>query len=443
MTELSGKFYTDTNGNTEFPLRNRQAFMLRLEQQALEKYGKREGNGNCGQGMRVRFPIDEKRLEKAIRRVINENDALRLILVDKKNTPIPQVDNMMQKVVLDPEFTLETYTVNGDTEEERLAAAVEVAKNEMHKAIDYFNELSIKLFLIKMAEDDYLLVWIAHHWIGDGSTSGLVLDQVFRYYSDPDAETLPHASFIDFISEEKEFLNTEKGQKQLEYWRSEVDGYELLDLSRAAIGEPGTGEDQFYKIPMADPERVSKKFNTSCFNVILLGYHLGVSILLDTKDTIIGVTSANRMNKKYFHTMGYFAHSTQHRIIAEDSDRLSDLIELSKNKFSSNMANLQTAYYYDKMQFCLTYQNFVAGTKTKEQNITPVSIPSKRVVDQFFMLVFEGDTDMTFVMVGNGNIFTTEFDRSLKRYIELTVELLENDPDATVADLKKRFSDAE
>lgn len=433
------EFYRDETGRDEFRLGNRQLFILRLEQKALETYGKRNGNGNCGQGMRIQFPVDTARLEQAIQRVINENDALRLVIANHSDTPVPQADSFMQKIVTNYQFRLDVYDAHGETEQERLDDAVRIAKEIMNQPIDYFNELSIKLFLVRMTENDHLLVWIAHHWIGDGSTSGLVLSQVFTYYADPSAEKPETGTFIDFVNEEYAFLESDLGKKQLEYWKNEVDGYKMLDLSKAAIGEPSNGEDRVFKISMAQPEAVAQQYKTSRFNVILLGYHIGVSLLLEEPDTIIGVTSANRTNKKYFRTMGYLAHSTQHRMQISDSDRLDDLLRASIRKFSGNMANLQTSYYYDRMQFCFTYQNFVANAQSANKGITPVPIPSTRVVDQFFLLVFESEKEMTLVMVGNGSIFTEKFDESMKRYIELTAELLATDPQSTIADLKKAF----
>ena len=80
------KYYVDENGQWEFPLGLRQLAMVQMDLNGRNKYGQDSGVGNVGNGLRMRFPIDRQRLEQSIQRVVDENDALRLILVQKGDT---------------------------------------------------------------------------------------------------------------------------------------------------------------------------------------------------------------------------------------------------------------------------------------------------------------------------------------------------------------------
>lgn len=430
--EEQQKYYVDENGQWEFPLGLRQLAMVQMDLNGRNKYGQDSGVGNVGNGLRMRFPIDRQRLEQSIQRVVDENDALRLLLVQKEDT-------YTQRVLAHYQFHLQVYEAQGDTEQERLQSAVAIASKQVNTVIDWFNQPSFRIFLVQLAENDYLFVWLAHHWIGDGSTTGLIMDQVFRYYEHPDAPKPETDTYLHFLRDETAFFQSDKGKKQLAYWKQEVEGYQMLDITKAAVGAPASGYDHMYQIDRSGVEQLAQRYHTSMFNVILLAYHLGVAYLLDNPDTIIGVTSANRTSKRYFRTMGYIAHSLQHRMRIREEDKLADLLEISKDTFSKNMANLAAGHYYDRTQFCLTYQNFVAGAETSEKQLEKVPIPTKRSVEQFFLLVFEGADQLALAMVGNGLIYTEHFLESLKGYMESVVALLSQQPDATLAQLRAYY----
>lgn len=425
------KFLQNEAGDIEYPVGIRQLAFIRADLNGREKYGQDSGVANVGSGIRLRIPIDYKRLEKVIGRIINENDALRLILVQHGDT-------YKQKVIEHYPYKLDVYEAEGKTKDDRLKKAVEIASREVNTVIDWFNEPSCRFFLVKIGWNDHIFVWMAHHWIGDGSTTGLIMDKIFRYYTDPNTKFEETGTYMDFIQEEYDFLASEQGKKQLEYWKKETDGYQMLDITKAAIGERGAGYDHTFKIDRTAIDRIAAANNTTPFNVILLAYHIGLSFLLDSKDTIIGVTSANRTDKRYFRTMGYIAHPLQHRMKISDKDMLSDLLTSSKNKFSENMTYLRSSHYYDRMQFCLTYQNFVAGSKTKNMKLDKVSIPTKRSVEQFFLLVFEGEKELTLGTSGSGQVFTEAFQLSLLKLFEDVITLLDTDPSASVEDAAKK-----
>ncbi|MDO5558076.1 MAG: condensation domain-containing protein [Oscillospiraceae bacterium] len=424
--------YRDETGASEFKIGNRQRFMVEMDFSEAEKNGGiRAGSMNFSQCMRLKFPLDTDRLEKAVQKVIDENDALRVVLIKKE-------DGFYEKVVEHYPFKLNILDAQTGSPEENLEKAKEIAMENLEIPFDMYNELSIRLFLIKLGENDHLMVWIAHHWIGDGSTSGLVIDQIFRYYEDINTKIPDHATFMEFIKEEYAFEKTDKGLQQIEYWRKELGDYKKLDMTKTLIGERASGEDRFRSFSKEKPDTIAKAFRTSRFNVMLMAFHVAVSAIVGADDTLIGIANANRTSRKFLYTVGYLAHPIQHRIRTTDSDKLSDLMIASKKKFSENMSNAKMSYFFDSVQFCITYQNFIAGAESKEQNIIPVSIPSKRVMEHFYLVVFENENDISLCSV-SGPTFTDKFYESLIRYMNITVDFLITDGNATVADVKKKF----
>ena len=425
------KFYKDENGVIDFPLAVQQKFHILNEEKALLEHGKRGGNLNSGQIFRFSFNVDSERMEKAIQRLFDENDALRLILVKKDG-------EYFQRVVEDYNFTLETDDLTSLPEDGRYDAAVAKASDLLNTEIDYYNELSAKFHLIKLGDEDFMLVIVAHHWIGDGSTLALIISEIMKYYNDPSAAKEEAASFIDFVKYEYDFVDSEKGRKQLAYWKEELDGYKQLDLSNAAAGDPAVPSDQFAKAGRTELDAAAKRFSTSQFNVMLTAYHVALTKILGQSDTIVGFSCANRLSKRFFRTIGYLSRAVQHRLIVHDSDRLCDLLETSKEKSSKNIANQQTSHYNDNSQFYISYQNFsVNGNKGFGEKVKAVQIPVKRVLDFFTMLVFENENDLNLMFAGDENKFTSDFIKRLMAYCMTTIKLLSEKPEVTVGEIDR------
>lgn len=435
MKNRDYEYWKDENGVSEFPLAVQQKFIIIQEEDALKTYGKRDGNMNAGQACRMQLKVDVKRLEEVIQRVVDENDALRLIFLKKE-------EQYLQKVVIGYKVPLDFFDYTTESEEERYNLALRKATELLNEEIDYYNEIGVRFGLIKLAEEDYLFVCIAHHWIGDGSTLALIMGRIFEYYMNPmakaDEET---ASFIDFVKYEYEFVDSERGQKQLKYWKDELVGYQQLDLAKAGEGSPATTADMFALIDKKNLREAAVKYTTSEFNVMLLAYHIAISKILEINDTIIGFSCANRLKKKYLKTIGYLSRAVQHRLVINDTDKLSELLRISVEKTAQNITNQQTSHYNDSSQFYISYQNFVAGNNKDSSNdkITQVQIPVKRVLNFFTMLVFDKEDELSLVMAGNEEMFSSTFITKLKKYINCAIELLNTEEQATVSDVQKLY----
>jgi hypothetical protein len=430
-------FYVDENGVSEFPLCALQKFIILVEEMALKMHGKRNGNMNVAAAWRMSFPIDVDRLERSIEKVINENDALRLIFLKKD-------EEYLQKVIAHYDnFKLKVTEPQGKTEKDRLEYATKHIINVAEQEIDYYNEIGVRFELVKLSDNDFIFVIVGHHWIGDGSTMALMIDSILRYYKDMNAEKPAAASFMEYIKYEDEFVKSERGQKQLEYWRDELKGYKKFDLTKASVGRRATKEDQSASLNLEAFSKIASGYNTSIFNVVLLAYHIAISKFFGVSDTVIGFSVANRTKKEFLKTIGYLSRAVQHRMIINDSDKLADLLAVSKAKFSTNLANQQTAHYNEGSQFYITYANFI-GSKEASSNadisgITPYELPIDRVLTFFTLAGIERETELTLNFIGDPQLFCADFIEAFRKYLPSVIDVLNDSGNNTVADVQKRF----
>ena len=179
---------------------------------------------------------------------------------------------------------------------------------------------------------------------------------------------------------------------------------------------------------------------TSVFQVILLAYHVGLDVVIGESDVAIGATSACRSNK-YLNTVGFFAHSAFHRLQLTDSDNLYEQLGTSVQKHSKAMSNIHTTFdFYDNMQFCISY---LPGSSSKKGGLDfeQIPIPSVREVAVFYLCAFEYPDKMLLDFIGSGRIFTTKFRYMLRDAIVSTLEVMYDNENATVADVKKYYAE--
>ncbi len=437
MSEFT--FYKDEKGREEFDLAFMQRFMLYNGELNNEMAGEKKGFANVGSAYRIRARLDAERLEKCIQRVYDENPMTRIIAVDKGN------GCYKQKIVTNFKFKLDVIEAQGNTEQERFDFGVDYATKVMQSYLDPFNDISNRIFLVKIADDDYFFTIVTHHWIGDGASLGAIFGSIFRYYADLDAPAVPAGQFIDYIDEENSFKETEAGKKQLEYWDKELEGYEKVDIVNkiSCIGTDHSNVDRKYTVDIRKVEKISEANKTSNFQVILLAYHLALSKITGIGDITIGATSACR-TAKYMATVGFFAHSAFHRIKINDSDKLSDALADSVKIHSKAMSNIRTSFAkYDNLQFNIAYQNYIPTSSSKKQlfELEDIPISSVREINVFYFCPFERKDDMLIMMIGSGKLFPREFRDMLHDWTESMIEVMASDTEATVADVEKYYNE--
>ncbi|MBQ3566906.1 MAG: hypothetical protein IJA12_06980, partial [Oscillospiraceae bacterium] len=226
-----------------------------------------------------------------------------------------------------------------------------------------------------------------------------------------------------------------------DYWKDELKEYKKINLELAGKGVSASAEDQFMQFETKKLNKIARKFKTSQFNVMLFVYHIILSDLLKTNDTIVGFSCANRLNKEFYKTIGYLSRAVQHRMIINDTDKLSDLLEISKVKCNENLANQQTSHYNDNSQFYISFQNFISKKKQEESILVPIKIPVKRVLDFFTMIVFEKSDELTLMLNGDEDIFSSDFINSLKKYLYVVVDMLYENPEASVANVRNAYQE--
>src|SRR5262249_20336445 len=127
-------------------------------------------------GWALRGELDVPALQRAWQQVMDRHGALRTAFVVKKR------ENPLQVVCrhVSMPWSYEDWSdVEGDEQQTRLMSFLEADGN---RGFDLSRAPLMRVFLVKLGEQQHQLMWSYHHLLLDGWSVGLVLNEVFSFY---------------------------------------------------------------------------------------------------------------------------------------------------------------------------------------------------------------------------------------------------------------------
>ncbi len=205
--------------------------------------------------------------------------------------------------------------------------------------------------LIKTNPDEYILVFVMHHIISDGWSMGVLIKEFQHYYQNIRAgknSALPllKIQYADFAQWQHKWLKGERYEKQLAYWKNQIDPDAPVlnlptDKPRPAIAS-NNGAQEKYTFPKelsVKLNALSKKEGTTNFMTLLAAFNILLSKYARQKDISVGIPIANRNRAEIEGLIGFFVNTL---VIRSDlsnkltfNEYLGRLKETSLNAFAN------------------------------------------------------------------------------------------------------------
>ncbi|EUA85843.1 condensation domain protein [Mycobacterium ulcerans str. Harvey] len=176
---------------------------------------------NIPEAVRIRGPVDAKRLRAAFAEVVACHEALRTVFPAREGQPV--------QVILPPgPVQLEHADLTDLPAVQREAAGQERIAKLAARSFDLFRDSPVRVLLVTLADDDHYLAWVLHHIVADGwSAAGLLPAEMSKAYAALDAgERLPTLDVqpVDYVEWAGRLLSTERRGELEDFWRDHLDG---------------------------------------------------------------------------------------------------------------------------------------------------------------------------------------------------------------------------
>ena len=262
---------------------------------------------NIGGYARIDGPIDQARFEKALNQVIEENDALRIILHEGKSLPT-------QTFAENVHINLDFYDFSEKENAHELA--LKWMKQEFVKPFQLYDGLLFQFALCKISANCYYGFKKYHHLIADGWAISLIVQRVAAAYNAlSTGKTGEHNNYAypDFIQNDQAYLESEKFVKAKHYWQNKYrEVPEPLLVRNEVAHKPGKilpSQRSTLCLKRAFYNQVNDfafENKVSTFHVILGALYCYFVRTCYREDLVIGLPTLNRSSAAFKQMVGMF-----------------------------------------------------------------------------------------------------------------------------------------
>jgi amino acid adenylation domain-containing protein len=269
--------------------------------------------------LRVRGPLDEAVLRAALATLTERHEALRTRFpADADGRPLAVVEDRV-------DVPLHHASATDAIAAQTLVDAVVL------EPFDLANGPLLRALLIRLSEEDHILLLTQHHIVGDGwSVDVLLRDLIAAYHGRPMPE-LP-VQYGDFAHWEA----ARPADEHLAYWRERLAGIEPLELptdhSRPAT-QTYRGDFVEFTVPTTTAERLralAAGHSGTLFMVLLAAYQVLLSRHSGQDDFAVGVSSAGRSAPELEDVVGMFINMLPMRADLADDPTFAELLDRTK-----------------------------------------------------------------------------------------------------------------
>ena len=253
---------------------------------------------------------DVKSLEQSLNAIVQRHEALRTTFPWVGGSPVQCVHHNLP-------LTLRVVDLRSFPEAEREAEAQKIILEEARHPFDLAAELLLRASLLRTGDENYIFIVVVHHIVCDGWSMGILIRELAHFYrafavgAPLTLINLP-LQYPEFSSWQREYLQGEKLETQLAYWRENMRGAAPADLP-ADRKRPPIAAFRGASQAFALPKDLTTAFKALCaengvflFMGLLAVLQLLVHRYTGEADIVVGAPIAARKRAKLQNSIGLF-----------------------------------------------------------------------------------------------------------------------------------------
>jgi amino acid adenylation domain-containing protein len=291
----------------------RAPFPLSFAQQALwlahQLYS--GASGIISGGLRLVGRFDRNAFEKSLNEIVRRHEVLRTRFLVVEDHPAQYIEPFTS---LEIPFS----DLRNLPEPERKRLVLKLAEEDVHRPFDLGHDSPIRLQLIRMGDEEHVLLLSMHHIVSDGWSLNVFFAELQALYSDfsagrnPELPELP-IQYGDFAVWQHQWLrNTAMLENKLSYWRRHLANTSVLELPfdrpRPAT-QTFRGARTSFTVAAelaADLKALSEQEGTTLFMTVLAAFQTLLSRYSGQDDVAIGTSTAGRNRVEVEKLIGCF-----------------------------------------------------------------------------------------------------------------------------------------
>ncbi|HEX2092009.1 MAG TPA: amino acid adenylation domain-containing protein, partial [Longimicrobiaceae bacterium] len=262
----------------------------------------------------LRGALDAGALRRSLTELVRRHETLRTVFAEAGGEPV-QVVRPARPV------SLPLVDLAGLAEEERRDAALRLAAGESLRPFDLARGPLLRTTLLRLAEEEHVLLCTMHHVVSDGWSMGVLVREVsalYEAFSRGEPSPLPElpVQYADFATWQREWLAGEVLERQLGWWREQLAGapptLELPTDRPRPVAPTFRGASHRFVLPadrVAGLQALSRREGATLFMTLLAAFQTLLARYSGQDDLVVGTPVAGRGRSETEELIGFFVNA--------------------------------------------------------------------------------------------------------------------------------------
>ncbi|MBC5798693.1 MAG: amino acid adenylation domain-containing protein [Candidatus Eremiobacteraeota bacterium] len=288
--------------------------------------------------LRIAGPLDVERLRGALNALLERHHVLRTTYAERDGEPVANVEPARS-------LELRAVSLEATPPQERERALARVLDAAADEPFDLARDVMLRATLVRLRDDEHVLLLIAHHIAWDLGSQGIALAEIAQHYAARAAGAAPlqaplPVQYADFAAWERRRLHGERLAELLAYWRSELAGVpELLavptDAPRSSVpSDAGVRREASLPADIVEPlVALGARCGTTPFVTFAAAFSTLLYRYSGDEDVVLGCAVAGRTRPELEPLIGYFSNMLPLRARFSDDPPFADLLRSFRGTF--------------------------------------------------------------------------------------------------------------
>ncbi|HJT66776.1 MAG TPA: amino acid adenylation domain-containing protein, partial [Pyrinomonadaceae bacterium] len=268
---------------------------------------------NCPAAVRFHGALNIAALEQSLGEVVRRHEVLRTSFVSRDGSPA-------QVIASSFDLKLPLIDLSGLPRQLLERELHRFSLLEAQRPFDLAHGPLLRTKLLRVSEAEHVVLLAMHHIVSDGWSIGVLVKEVAALYAafaggkQSMLEPLP-VQYADYAYWERAWLQGDVFERQLEYWKQQLDGAQVLELPADRPRPPvqtyrgGYGTFNLDRQLADGLNELSRHLDATLFMTLLAAWQTLLHRYSGQQDIVVGSPIANRQRAETERLIGFFVNT--------------------------------------------------------------------------------------------------------------------------------------
>jgi hypothetical protein len=297
----------------------------------IDRLGAGSPEYNISEALHVKGELDRQALTEAIHTIVERHESLRTHFREQDGEPEQIIESA-------PALDVSLEDLRQSQPEQRQQQIQALLRQQRQQPFDLAHGPLLRIQLLQLAPQEYILVRTMHHIVSDGWSQGVfnreltTLYESYRKGCKPALPALP-VQYADFAIWQRSWLQGQSLEQGLHYWKQQLAGIpdrlELpTDRPRPALQTFAAEICRAYLAPpqVARLKQLSRRHQATLYMTLLASFGVLLARYSGQDDIVVGSPIANRQEANLEQMIGFFVNPLVLRMRIKPAMSFADLL---------------------------------------------------------------------------------------------------------------------